>query len=69
MTGRLLYPGEAARRLNVTTDTLRRWAKAGVLTAETTTGGHRRYLESEIEKMPTRAAAKASTTADPDGAS
>lgn len=40
---------EAAERLGVSTITLRRWEKAGKITAQRTQGGHRRYALADIE--------------------
>jgi excisionase family DNA binding protein len=36
-------PREAADQLGITTSTLRKWAKNGAITFNTTAGGHRRY--------------------------
>ncbi len=48
MPPRLLKPSEAAKVLDVDTDTLRRWADAGKLWYTTTLGGLRRYSRDEI---------------------
>jgi DNA-binding transcriptional MerR regulator len=45
---RLIEPHKAARLFGVSADTLRRWHKAGLITARRTMGGQRRYWESEI---------------------
>jgi putative resolvase len=41
----------SARRLGVSTETLRRWGAEGRLTEVRTAGGHRRYLASDIERL------------------
>lgn len=48
---RLLTPGQAAERLNVAPQTLRRWANAGQIEFRRTPGGARRYPESEIRRI------------------
>lgn len=48
---KLLTPAEAAARLRVSPITLRSWAEKGLITAQVTAGGHRRYQASQIEKM------------------
>lgn len=48
---RFLLPSEAARLLGVATSTLRRWAEEGKIHSGTTIGGHRRYRESEINRL------------------
>ncbi len=42
---------DVARQLMVTTNTIRLWTEKGLLSCETTLGGHRRFLRSEIEKI------------------
>lgn len=42
-SNRYLTPTECAKRLNVATVTLRKWAQQGMLEAMVTPGGHRRY--------------------------
>jgi excisionase family DNA binding protein len=42
---------EASEFLGVSTDTLRRWEKAGKLKSVRTNGGHRRYEQKELIKM------------------
>ena len=39
----MVSAGEAARRLGVAPATIQRWVDSGVLHAERTPGGHRRY--------------------------
>ncbi len=56
MDDRLLTIGEAALRLGVSVDTLRRWTEAGDVPVVRTLGGHRRYLTSEIEALTKDAA-------------
>ena len=43
--------GEAARRLGVSVDTLRRWERAGRIVAVRTAGGQRRYTDAEVERV------------------
>ena len=50
---KLLTPAEVAMLFRVNPKTVTRWAKAGRLTSIRTIGGHRRYLQDEIEKMLT----------------
>lgn len=45
----LLTPRAAAARLGVKPRTLARWADLTLLTVRRTFGGHRRYLETEID--------------------
>jgi len=45
---RLLTIGEAARRLDLAVDTVRRLERDGILAAERTPGGHRRFREDVI---------------------
>lgn len=47
----LLSPGEAARRLGVHIDTLRRWAADGKIESVRTPGGQRRFPESEVDRI------------------
>jgi excisionase family DNA binding protein len=46
-----LTPNEAARLLLVSPITLRQWAQKGLLEAQTTAGGHRRFSRHVIEKF------------------
>jgi len=46
-----LTPKEAADLLNVSTESIRNWTKAGKLSAVTTLGGHRRFLHDEINRF------------------
>lgn len=46
-----LTPKEAASYLNVSTESIRNWTKAGKLKAVTTLGGHRRFYLEDIEKF------------------
>jgi excisionase family DNA binding protein len=50
----LLTIGEAARRLNLAVDTVRRLEQEGVLKATRTRGGHRRFREDVIEAFARR---------------
>ena len=49
-----LTPKEAAAILNVSTESIRNWTKAGKLNAITTLGGHRRFLADEINRFTSR---------------
>jgi len=46
-----LSPAEAAKLLRVATVTVRMWAQKGMIEAETTPGGHRRYRYQEIKRF------------------
>jgi molybdopterin-binding protein len=46
--------GDAARRLRVSPDTLRRWERAGKLTATRDGAGRRRVSREEIERLAAR---------------
>ena len=46
----LLSIQDAAKLLNVSTKTLRRWEKSGKLVPQRTEGNHRRYPKSQIEE-------------------
>lgn len=46
-----LTPKEAASYLNVSTESIRNWTKAGKLKAVTTLGGHRRFYLEDIENF------------------
>lgn len=46
-----LTPNEAAALLMVAPATLRVWADKGLLRAQTTAGGHRRFLRDELERF------------------
>lgn len=49
-----LTPKEAAAVLNVSTESIRNWTKAGKLNAVTTLGGHRRFLVDEINRFSSK---------------
>ena len=51
MTERLITVSNAASQLGVTKKTLQVWDREGKLTALRTVGGHRRYRQSDIEKL------------------
>lgn len=44
-------PGEVAQLLRVSPITVRGWASKGLLQAETTPGGHRRFLREDLERF------------------
>lgn len=46
-----LTPTEVAGMLLVSPITVRQWAQKGLLSAQTTAGGHRRFLRSEVERF------------------
>lgn len=48
---KVLTISEVAQKLGVTEWTVRRWDKIGKLKAIRTPGGHRRYLEIDINRM------------------
>lgn len=43
--------GDVARLMGVSVDTVRRWEKAGRITAHRTPGGQRRFPTTEIERL------------------
>ncbi|ACV09983.1 BldC family transcriptional regulator [Jonesia denitrificans] len=47
----LLTPAEVASMFRVDPKTVTRWAKGGKLSSIRTLGGHRRYKQSEVEKL------------------
>jgi excisionase family DNA binding protein len=51
MTERLITVSDAAIQLGVTKKTLQVWDREGKLVALRTAGGHRRYRQSDIEKL------------------
>ncbi len=46
-----MTPTQVAERLLVSPVTVRQWAQKGLLEAETTPGGHRRFARSEVERF------------------
>ena len=44
----LLTPGQAAALFNVTPKTVGRWDESGILPAERTNGGHRRFHAKRV---------------------
>jgi putative resolvase len=48
---KLITVTEAALQLGVTKRTLQDWDRSGKLSALRTAGGHRRYRQSDIEKL------------------
>jgi predicted site-specific integrase-resolvase len=53
---RLIPPAEAARLRGVSTRSLRYWNSLGLIDAEKTPGGHRRYWLSEVRSLTARPA-------------
>jgi excisionase family DNA binding protein len=53
MSSKLISIKETARLLSVSTKTLRRWDDNGTLKAIKTVGGHRRYLQDDIDRYMT----------------
>lgn len=51
----LLAIGEAARRLGVSVETVRRWAVEGKLTPVRTVGNHRRFQTADVDALSGRA--------------
>jgi excisionase family DNA binding protein len=51
MTERLITVSDAAAQLGVTKKTLQVWDREGKLSALRTAGGHRRYRQSDIERL------------------
>lgn len=67
----LLTPGQVAAMFGVDSKTVTRWAKSGKLTALRTTGGHRRYRQSDIQALlegaiPQQRQAEHESTSDDD---
>jgi excisionase family DNA binding protein len=54
LTQDILHFGAAARTLEVSASTLRRWIDSGRITAVRTSGGHRRLSRSEVEREQRR---------------
>ena len=54
MTARLLTIQQAAKLLNVSTKTLRRWEARGILIPERTPGNQRRYTLRQIKELRSR---------------
>lgn len=50
----LLTPRQVADLFKVDPKTVTRWAKAGLLEAERTLGGHRRFWKSEVRRRLNR---------------
>lgn len=48
---RLMTPGEVAALFRVDPKTVTRWASGGRLSSVLTPGGHRRFLESEVNAL------------------
>ena len=56
----LLPVGDTARLLGVSVPTIRRWESEGKIAGTRTLGGQRRFARSEIERVKSEAAEKAS---------
>lgn len=41
--------GQAAQRLGISVDTLRRWEREGKISPERNAAGHRRYTEADLD--------------------
>lgn len=63
---RSLSPRDAAEKLGISPDTLRRWEREGLIQCERTPGGQRRYKEEDISSMLDRAPSELSRGAMPD---
>lgn len=48
---RLYTPGEVAKMFHVDPKTVVKWAKAELISAVRTPGGHRRFRESEVRRI------------------
>ena len=48
---RLMTPGETATVFRVSVRSLQRWSALGLLEAEQTPGGHRRYRASDVRAL------------------
>lgn len=46
--------GQAAQKLGVSVDTLRRWEREGKIEPERNPAGHRRYTEADLEQLRTQ---------------
>lgn len=53
----LLTIGEAARRLGVSVDTVRRWESEGKIAGTRTPGNQRRFASTEVERLKAGSAA------------
>lgn len=53
----MTYPiGQAAQKLGVSVDTLRRWEREGKLKPDRNAAGHRRYTDEDIDTLRRAAA-------------
>lgn len=59
-----LTPAEVAELLHVSPITVRSWANKGLLSAEITPGGHRRFPRQEVERFRRQFALEASPKSD-----
>jgi len=66
---RSLSPRDAAEKLGISPDTLRRWERGGLIQCERTPGGQRRYKEEDISSMLDRAPSEPFRRAMPDPSS
>ena len=56
--------GEAANLLGISPDTVRRWADAGRLTTERTTGGHRTVAGTELARLAQELASESGSSGE-----
>lgn len=59
-----LTPGDVAEMLAVSPVTVRQWAQKGMLKSRATAGGHRRFVQEDVEQF---ARAYGHTLSEPDG--
>ena len=50
-TRKMIPPGEAARRLSISTETLRQWALTDLIPSTVLPSGHRRYAAEDIDRI------------------
>lgn len=54
----MLTPKQAAEELCIHPETLRRWEQDGKIKSTKTPGGHRRFLETEVQRIKTQGASR-----------
>jgi len=67
LAGETITLGEAARMLQVSPSTVRRWADAGLLRSERTEGGHRRVRRADVLRRAPRPRAELRAASPPRG--